>query len=399
MTVWNEKRLGDVIEIHDNRRVPLSSTEREKRKGKFRYYGAQGVIDYIDDYIFDGEYILVAEDGENLNSRKLPLASLVDGKFWVNNHAHIIREKEGISRNRFLLYVINNLNISAYVTGAAQPKLNQENLKRIEIRIPELSYQDEIIDALSPYDNLIENNQRRIKILEEMAQSLYREWFVHFRFPNHENTPMVQSPLGPIPQGWEVRNLGEAVRFVKKTVRPENLEQHRKYLPIDCLPRECLSVSEYRPIEEAQSSLVLFDKKDILFGSMRPYFHKVVIAPFDGVTRATCFVFRPLKPAYWAWSTMQLFQKETVDFANAHSKGATIPYASWEDGMAQMKVVFPPEHIVEDFEKGVAKNLEWILNAHHVQERLKNMRDTLLPKLISGEIDLSAATANLQEAA
>lgn len=182
---WPTAKLGDVIDLFDSQRVPLNSRQRRERQGKYPYYGAQGIIDYIDDYIFDGRYILVAEDGENLNSRKLPLALFAHGKFWVNNHAHILRSKPKIADDTFLLACLNNADIKPFVTGAAQPKLSQANLRLIEVPLPPLSIQRRIAAILSAYDELIENSQRRIKILEAMARTLYREWFVR-RSPSYE---------------------------------------------------------------------------------------------------------------------------------------------------------------------------------------------------------------------
>ena len=183
---WPAAKLGDVIDLFDSQRVPLNSRQRQERQGKFPYYGAQGIIDHIDGYIFDGRYILVTEDGENLNSKKLPLALFATGKFWVNNHAHILRGKPGIADDMFLLSCLNNADIKPFVTGAAQPKLSQGNLRLIEIPLPPIPVQQRIAGILSSYDELIENSQRRIRILEAMARALYREWFVHFRFPGHD---------------------------------------------------------------------------------------------------------------------------------------------------------------------------------------------------------------------
>lgn len=116
--------FGDVTDNFDKKRIPLSAAQREKRQGKYRYYGAQGVIDWVDDYIFDGTYLLIAEDGENLKSKKSNIAQLASGKFWVNNHAHVIQCKKGYDI-RYLCYLINLTDLSGYITGSAQPKLSQ----------------------------------------------------------------------------------------------------------------------------------------------------------------------------------------------------------------------------------------------------------------------------------
>ena len=133
-------KLGDVVNILDSKRVPLSSMQRQQRKGVYPYYGAQGIIDYIDDYIFDGEYLLIAEDGENLKSQKQDIAQIAKGKYWVNNHAHII-ESNGLCNIQYICYLLNRIDLSGYITGSAQPKLNQDNLRKIEITLPPLKEQ------------------------------------------------------------------------------------------------------------------------------------------------------------------------------------------------------------------------------------------------------------------
>ena len=119
--------LGDLIINHDNKRIPLSARQRENIEKKYPYYGAQGNIDYVADYLFEGKYLLIAEDGENLRSRKQPIATIVEGKFWVNNHAHIVTSNE-LSNLEFLCFWLNSNDISEYITGSAQPKLNQNNM-------------------------------------------------------------------------------------------------------------------------------------------------------------------------------------------------------------------------------------------------------------------------------
>ena len=211
---WPTRPFGEIIDLFDHLRVPLNSRERHERQGTYPYYGAQGIIDHIDAYRFDGRYILVAEDGENLNSKKLPLALFATGKFWVNNHAHVLRGKTGIADDTFLLACLNNADVKPFVTGAAQPKLSQSNLRQIEVPLPPLPVQRRIAGIVSAYDELMENCQRRIRILEEMARALYREWFVIFRFPDHEKVPRIESPFGPIPKGWTVKSVGESFEIM-----------------------------------------------------------------------------------------------------------------------------------------------------------------------------------------
>lgn len=155
--VFNTCHLGEVVVNYDKNRVPLSAMERQQKQGEYRYYGAQGVIDHIDDYIFDGKYLLIAEDGENLKSKKQNIAQIVEGQFWVNNHAHILQSNEK-SNLEYICYLMNSMDISGYITGSAQPKLSQANLNSIELNLPEKGYQDKVVSVLGLFDRKINAN-------------------------------------------------------------------------------------------------------------------------------------------------------------------------------------------------------------------------------------------------
>ena len=143
-------KLGEILENYDYLRKPLSSMERETFKGEYPYYGAQGIIDYVREYRCDGEYMLIAEDGENLMSRTQPIAIIANGKYWVNNHAHIVRTNN-LANLYYTCYTLNHLDITGYVTGSAQPKLSQGNLNRIKMFFPSPEIQKTIVKYLCLY--------------------------------------------------------------------------------------------------------------------------------------------------------------------------------------------------------------------------------------------------------
>ncbi|MFA5792216.1 MAG: restriction endonuclease subunit S [Candidatus Paceibacterota bacterium] len=134
---WKVGKIGEVMENFDSKRIPLSSREREKKKGIYPYYGASCIFDYIDEYIFDGVYLLLGEDGTVMIDNGTPLLQYVWGKFWVNNHAHVLRGKTPMS-TEFLYLFFRNTNIQSIITGAVQPKINQQNLNNLKIIIPEM---------------------------------------------------------------------------------------------------------------------------------------------------------------------------------------------------------------------------------------------------------------------
>lgn len=152
-------RFDEVTISFDKKRVPLSGAQRERRQGIYRYFGAQGVIDYIDDFIFDGTYLLIAEDGENLKSKKQNISQVVNGKFWVNNHAHIVKGNE-LCDTRYLCYLLNSMDLSGYLTGSAQPKLSQANLNAVTLFLPPIIVQKQIVEYLYMFDQKIAVNQQ-----------------------------------------------------------------------------------------------------------------------------------------------------------------------------------------------------------------------------------------------
>lgn len=213
-------RFDEVTINFDKKRIPLSSAQREKRQGTFRYYGAQGVIDHVDDYIFDGTYLLIAEDGENLKSKKQNIAQVVDGQFWVNNHAHIVQGNEQCD-TRFLCYLINSMDLSGYVTGSAQPKLSQANLNAVTLSLPTLAEQKRIVEYLYMLDQKIDVNRQINDNLEKTIKAVFKSWFLDF--DAFDGVELVQSQYGLIPNGWHYELLGNLCDCVTKGTTPTTL--------------------------------------------------------------------------------------------------------------------------------------------------------------------------------
>jgi type I restriction enzyme S subunit len=382
-SIWPTAKLGEVIDLFDSQRVPLNSRQRRERQGKYPYYGAQGVIDHIDGYIFDGRYILVAEDGENLNSKKLPLALFATGKFWVNNHAHILRGKAGVADDTFLLACLNNADIKPFVTGAAQPKLSQGNLRLIEIPLPPLPIQRRIAGILSAYDELIENSQRRIKILESMARALYREWFVHFRFPGHDSVPRVPSPLGEIPQGWEVKKLKDVCRLTMgQSPKSEFYNEDGEGIAFhqgvtdfgDRFPSDRLFCTADGRIAEAG---------DILF-SVRAPVGRMNIANKKIILGRGLSAIRH-NQGYQAFLWEQLRNRFTKD--DMMGNGAIFASVTKND-MQGIELVCPAVSVLKSATTHFEPLHTELATLSQQIANLRRTRDLLLPRLLSGQIDV-----------
>ncbi|MEL7664469.1 MAG: restriction endonuclease subunit S [Methanosarcina mazei] len=175
---WDKKTLNEISENLDNKRVPI--TKNKRKSGIYPYYGASGIVDYVDEYIFDEELLLVSEDGANLLARSTPIAFSVSGKIWVNNHAHILRFKNMVTQ-KFVEMFFASIKLDEYITGTAQPKLNQSALNSIIIPYPPLAEQQSIVaklDALSSETKRLEEiYQQKLAALDELKKSVLQKAF------------------------------------------------------------------------------------------------------------------------------------------------------------------------------------------------------------------------------
>lgn len=168
---WAIGTIGDIIEVYDSKRVPLSGSQRDKMDKIYPYYGATSLMDYVDDYLFNGIYLLLGEDGTVVDRYGFPILQYVEGKFWVNNHAHILRGKNGFSvETLYLLFSLTN--IKSIVTGAVQQKISQSNLKKIEIIIPAKEILSNFDEIVQPIFAQIRNLRREIEKLKQLRDEL-----------------------------------------------------------------------------------------------------------------------------------------------------------------------------------------------------------------------------------
>ncbi|MBD2292008.1 restriction endonuclease subunit S [Anabaena sphaerica FACHB-251] len=190
---WQIVDLKDITISLDSRRIPIESSIRQTKKGKYPYYGASGIIDYIDDYIFEEETLLIGEDGANLLARTTPIAFKAVGKYWVNNHAHILKVTEKADIN-FLCYFFNQLDLTPYITGSAQPKLTADKLQKLKIPLPPLPEQKQIAAILEKCDRLRRTRRYSLQLSETFLQSVFLEMF---------------GDLITNQMGWRIKNLDD----------------------------------------------------------------------------------------------------------------------------------------------------------------------------------------------
>lgn len=277
--------------------------------------------------------------------------------------------------------------------GATMASLNQDIIKRIPLRLPSISTQAQIIEVLSVYDDLIENNTRRIAILEEMARRLYDEWFVHFRFPGHEKAEFD----GDLPRGWRTVDLGALVDDRRDAVHPDSLDPSTPYVGLEHIPRRSITLREWSEASTVQSTKLIFREDDILFGKIRPYFHKVVLASFGGVTSSDTIVLRAYSADHLAIAALCASSDAFVDYATQTSNGTKMPRADWKV-LKSYPVAQPDNVLLARFNGFVLPLFATLKALNRKNANLHAQRDLLLPKLIAGEINVSESEAVLEAA-
>jgi type I restriction enzyme S subunit len=248
--------------------------------------------------------------------------------------------------------------------------------------LPSLQQQQRIVEFLSAYDDLIENNRRRMALLEESARLLYQEWFVHLRFPGHEQVRIVKG----LPEGWEKRPLQTICPDLRVAAHPADLEPGTPYIGLEHIPRRSITLLEWGEVEDVTSTKLRYQAGDILFGKIRPYFHKVGFALTDGVASSDAIVLRPTEPAFYSFSLLTVSSDWFVTIVSKTAKeGSKMPRADWKL-MENHLLAVPPLGLLESLNETVRPMLDLLRTLAFQNQKLRVARDLLLPRLMSGEV-------------
>lgn len=224
---WPTVRLGNVVEVCDSRRMPLNSEQRSQMQGPYPYFGANGIVDYVNDYLFDGEYVLVAEDGGRWGPFE-PSAYVVTGRFWVNNHAHVLRCADDAAHNEFVCHTLNFMDISGFISGTTRGKLNQGVLKGLPISLPPLPEQHAIARVLRSVQQAIGSTEAIIAAIRELKKAVMRHLFTYgaVSVDAVASVRLKETEIGLVPEHWRVTAIGDEATLqrgfdiTKKDQRP-----------------------------------------------------------------------------------------------------------------------------------------------------------------------------------
>lgn len=305
----------------------------------------------------------------------------------VNQHVAIVRPKPEEFDSRFVGFFfispfMQDTMLSLSGSGGTRKALTKEMIERFEVPQPPRSVQERIANILSAYDDLMENNRRRMALLEDAARQLYREWFIRLSFPGHEHTRITKG----LPEGWKSKRLGDLCIEIRETVSPKSVEPDTPYIGLEHMPRRSISLYEWGRAEQVTSSKHRFHEGEILFGKIRPYFHKVGIAFVDGVASSDAIVIRPLDLKVHGLVLMTVSSDPFVALtAQTMREGSKMPRADWKQ-MQRYAVAVPPDGLLSSFTSQVQPIVEQLKTLTFANQKLRAARDLLLPRLMNGGI-------------
>jgi len=323
---------------------------------------------------------------------------------FTNQQINSVIPSDGTD-SRFLYYVFTQLGYeleSAGGGGSVYTNVSKSRFSDIEVEIPEdVNEQRAIAHILGTLDDKIELNRRMNETLEAIAHAIFKSWFVDFDpvrakaagrdpgLPKHiaDLFPdsFEDSELGEIPVGWAAGTLGDVAKQKRRGVRPSEINSSIPYIALENMPKRCIALANWGIDEDLKSNKFAFKKGEILFGKLRPYFHKVGVAPLDGVCSTDIVVIIPQNEKWFGFVLGHLSSNSFVEYANAGSTGTKMPRTSWQD-MAQYPIALPPENTSAQLNLIVHSLVERITANIHESYTLAALRDTFLPKLISGEL-------------
>ena len=393
---WRRVTLGEVIELKRGYDLP----RRERISGSIPLVSSSGITDYHLEAKVRGPGVVTGRYGT------LGKVFFVPEAFWPLNTTLYVRDFKG-NDPRFIAYFLSGLDFFAYSDKAAVPGLNRNHLHQALVHVPPHSEQRAIAHILGTLDDKIELNRRMNETLEGMARALFKSWFVDFepvrakmegRWRKGESLPgmpaelyelfpdgMVDSDLGEIPAGWEVKGLGAVANEVRIGAQPQSIKPGTPYIALEHMPKRCLSLSEWDVADGVGSSKFRFKRGDILFGKLRPYFHKVGIAPVEGVCSTDIVVVAPAADCWFGFVLGHISSDAFVDYTDTTSTGTRMPRTKWRD-MARYEIWLPGRLLAEAFTLQIQPWVQQIVSAIHESRALASLRDTLLPRLISGKL-------------
>lgn len=399
------KSIRYAFRFFNSQRVPLSAPQREVRKGDYPYYGASGIIDYVDEYIFDEPLILIAEDGANLLSKSTPLAFVAEGKYWVNNYAHIL--KPNLPGFTYWAELLSSLDYTAFISGAAQPKLTRDRLGGIKIPVPPVSEIPLIASFLDAKRSLIAQaisaKERQIKLLKERKQILIQQAVTRGLNPD---VPMRDSGIewiGEIPAHWSIKRA----KYIFREVDERSQDGQQELLSVSHLtgvtPRSEKNVSMF--MAEDYTGSKMCRKDDLVFNIMWAWMGALGVADRTGIVSSSYGIFRQLKPGALNPQYLEMLLKTTA-YIEHYNKVSTGLHSSrlrfYGHMFMAMEIGFPDRKEQDAIVAYLDIESEKINKAADLLEqqisKLKEYKATLINSAVTGKIKVPGVVEPCDEA-
>jgi type I restriction enzyme S subunit len=332
-----------------------------------------------------------------------------DKTYCIGRGLCAIRGRENATDTNFLYYTLRNdlPRLLALCAGSVFPNLSRSDFDGFLITWPSEEKRDAIVSLLKTLDDKIELNRRMNETLEAMARAIFKSWFVDFdpvkakaegktlkglsrEIANLFPDSFIDSPLGPIPKGWKAGCLGDIAQNPRRSVQPEDNKRDGVYIGLEHMPQRSIALDSWGEAGQVTSNKFSFRAGEILFGKLRPYFHKVGVAVHNGICSTDILVVCPKSDEWFGFLLGHLSSTEFIDYTTAHSTGTRMPRTNWKD-MANYPIVVPMGDGAACFDRIVRPHINKIRTNILESRTLASIRDALLPKLLSGEIRIADA--------
>jgi type I restriction enzyme, S subunit len=375
----------------------------------------KGRIETPDEFIDPNEYESWMrrgrpEIGDVVLTTEAPLGEvgqLSSDRIALAQRLILLRGKPNVLDNTYLKFLMMSAAVQAQLFGRASGTtvigIKQSELRKLTLHLPPLQEQRAIAAVLGALDERIEQNLRTARASEQLVRATFRAWFVDFEpvrakttgateFPSVPRRvfealqhSLVESAVGPIPKGWQAGRLGDIASERRHVVQPSDVDSLTPYIGLEHMPRKDIALRDWDHAGKVTSGKARFRAGEILFGKLRPYFHKVGVAPIDGVCSTDIVVIVPKTSAWSALTLGHASSDEFVAHTNACSTGTKMPRTNWGD-MARYAIAVPPEWLAASFATTIAPMMATIVNGIFESRKLASIRDLLLPRLLTGRI-------------
>lgn len=386
---WKQAEYGEVghpvVQVSNLKRDNFDMSEQKflRRESFERYKKHQ---------IRNGDLIIAtvgSHPSQPSAAGRAAVANITIDGMLLNQNAVLIRSISPDLAQGYLCLIGRSPDFQHYVQHSGKGAANQVRIaigaiKSFEFELPSKDEQIKIAHIIEAYDDLIENNRRRIALLEQAARLLYREWFVHFRFPGHETAKFVDG----LPEGWQPAVLSDHVDLRKEAVKPDQFRSDDVHIGLEHIPRRSAVLSDWEGVENLASHKFRFDAGDIIFGKIRPYFHKVGFAVRGGVASSDAFIWRVKEERLWPLIMSTTSSDYFVSVASKTVReGSKMPRADWKV-LANFSVPVPTIELLAEYNAQILPNAEMCKRLVLQNRQLTAARDLLLPRLMDGRISV-----------